>query len=111
MFQRTTTLELLDPTVAVDSYGDDVETWPAAGPSYGAHLAEKTHRAFSAVENRWTVARTIRALLDPGAPLELGQRLRDRSTGNVYTVVHVYDHDESPVGIIPTRADLERITS
>jgi hypothetical protein len=110
VFHRTTCVDVVDPTVTVDEYGDDVEAWDTSDAGIGAHIHEKTFRAYNAAEARWTTTRGMGIMCDRGTALEKGSRIRERSTGYIYVVEHVYDHDQSPAGYIPVRADITRIT-
>lgn len=108
-FRRTSSVTIDGATVGTDDYGDETETWRTTS-TVGAHLFEYGSTHLEPVSGRWTDERRVRGLFDPGTVLNRGDRVTVDGDGTVYTVTHVYELDESPVGIVPTRAELERIT-
>lgn len=108
MFLRTTTATVETPASGVDAFGDSAPTWSVSASGVGAHITEQSQRVFVPAEDRWTVRRDSRLLLDPGTVLAKGDRVT-LASGSVFHVKHVYDDDQ---GLLPkpVRADLERVT-
>ncbi len=108
-FHRTSTVTISTATVAVDEFGDDEETWTVSASGVGAHIHEHTSKHYEPTTQTWVVSRGLRAFLDPGTVAPRGARITD-DAGRVATVTHVYEFDESPIGVIPTRVELDRVS-
>ena len=107
-FRPTSTVTVSTATLAKDALGDQVETWTVSASGVAAHIHEHARRTLEPVSGQWTVTRYLRAFLDAGTAIARGDRLTD-DRGNVFTVTHIYAVDESPVGVVPVRVELDRV--